>query len=313
MAVYNTPSGMLEQSVSSILAQTWRDFEFLILDDGSGNESTRACLKQAASRDSRIRISWEVHRGLTATLNRGLALARGELIARQDADDWSDSRRLERQTAFLDTHPAVALVGSAAWTHQHDGTPLWAVRMPEEKAAILDAFWRGNPFVHGSVVFRKQAAEHVGGYREELPCSQDYDFFWRLTERAGGANLPEPLYHYRYTAGSVSASRAVEQARAHLAARCLAKSRRAGIPEDVASALREAGLEAELERQGSECAFRAALKQADHLMLAGDYARAGTTYRDLLRSRPRSGLAWAKLARLAIFRVAPRAREMCFR
>ncbi|HEX5431776.1 MAG TPA: glycosyltransferase, partial [Bryobacteraceae bacterium] len=299
--------GMLEQAVQSILRQSHRDFEFLILDDGGSDEGTRACLEKAACTHSRVRLCSEPHRGLTATLNRGIALARGELIARQDADDWSDPARLERQAAFLDAHPAAALVGSAAWTHQHDGSPLWPVRMPETNAAILDAFWRGNPFVHGSVMFRKQAAGQAGGYREELPCSQDYDFFWRLAELAEAANLPDPLYHYRYTAGSVSASRAAEQARAHRAARRLALSRRAGVAESPAAALAEAGSDTVRNT------FRAALKQADHLMLAGDYTRAAKAYRDLLRSHPLSGLAWAKLARLAVFCLAPPAREMCFR
>lgn len=303
MSVWNTPPRMIERSIGSILAQSQGDFEFLILDDGSTEHSTVAALGSAASRDSRIRLSFEPHRGLTATLNRGLTLARGEFIARQDADDWSETRRLELQAAYLGGHPEIGLLGCAAWTHQEDETPLWPVRMPETHSLILTAFWRGNPFVHGSAMFRAAAARAAGGYRETLPCAQDYDFFWRLADSFGAANLEEPLYHYRYSAHSVSSSRASEQARAQAAARAFAAARRRDELEDITSA----AIAAEADE------FPACLKQADHIMLAGHYARAAREYWKLARSRPGSAMAWAKLARLALFSAAPPARRLCFR
>lgn len=306
MSVWNTPVGMLERAVCSILAQSLACFEFLILDDGSTNRPTLDYLEAAAAADRRIGLHREPHRGLTATLNRGLALARGELLARQDADDWSEPRRLELQAAYLDAHPEIGVVGSAAWTHQDDGKALWPVAMPLTHQRILEAFWRGNPFVHGAVMFRATAARELGGYREQLPCSQDYDFFWRLAQAAGSANLREPLYHYRYSAQSVSARRAAEQARAHAAARVLAASRYRGEPEDVAGALAAA------ETLAGDL-LPAALKQADHLMLAGLYRRAARAYWSLARSRPASLTAWAKLARLAVFSAAGPARRWCFR
>ena len=305
MSVWNTPPRMLERSAGSILAQTLSDFEFLILDDGSAEASTRAWLAEAASRDRRIRLSMEPHRGLTATLNRGLALASGELIARQDADDWSEPDRLERQSAFLKAHPGIALLGAAARTYQEDETPLWTVRMPETHAEILAAFPQRNPFVHGSVMFRAAPARRIGGYRSEFPCAQDYDFFWRLADGSGAANLPEPLYHYRYSGASVSASRAADQAHAHAAARFLAQERRLGQTEDVGRAL--AASEA-----GSDEVFRSLLKQADHVMLAGQYRRAARAYFAAARSQPGRLAAWAKLARLGIFSALPPARRLCF-
>lgn len=281
MSVYNTPATLLHRAIRSVLQQTYSDFEFLILDDGSERV-------EIDERDSRIRCRREPHRGLTATLNLGLALARGEFIARQDADDWSEPQRLERQVGFLGDHPEIALLGTAAWTHQRDGTPLWRVRMPETHAEILDAFPRRNPFVHGSVMFRTQAARGARGYREDLPCAQDYDFFWRLAGKHGAANLRHPLYHYRYTPFGVSARRAAEQARGMVAVRQSFEWR----PEDE---------------------LRAALKQADHLMLAGDYRAAAREYGTTLRAHPGSLLAWGKLARLGVFRFAPPLRELCFR
>ena len=190
---------------------------------------------QRAKGDARIRILTEPHRGLTASLNRGLALARGTWIARQDADDWSEPTRLERQVDYFREHPETIVLGTGAWTHQQDGRPLWPLRLPWQHADILRWLPRGNPFVHGSVMFPRAAAVSAGGYREEFRCSQDYDFLWRLAERGNAANLAEPLYHYRYTSGSVSAGRAEEQARAHRAIQLLAASRQRGEPEDIAA------------------------------------------------------------------------------
>jgi glycosyltransferase involved in cell wall biosynthesis len=308
MSVRNTPPPMLAHAVQSILGQTRASFEFLILDDGSTETATLAYLQEFAARDSRIRLCLERHRGLTPTLNRGLALARGAFIARQDADDWSEPHRLERQAAYLEAHPEIGLLGTAAWTHQQDEMPLWPVRMPPDERRILQAFRSGSsPFMHGSVMFRAAMARALGGYREELPCSQDYDLLWRLTETAGAANLAVPLYHYRYSAASVSASRAAEQARAHRAARLLAQARRRGEPEDAARAWADAA-----DFTGRRVSA-AALKQADHMMLAGGYSRAFQTYWDLARSRPLNLLAWAKLARLCLFSVAPPLRRWSFR
>jgi glycosyltransferase involved in cell wall biosynthesis len=311
MAVYDPSLEMLKQAVDSILGQTFADFEFLIVDDGSRNPVVRGFLEQHLTTrpkgDPRIRIAWEPHRGLTASLNRGLALARGAWIARQDADDWSEPVRLERQLEFFRTHPETTVLGTGVRTHQQDGRPLWRLRLPANHGDILRRLPRGNPFVHGSVMFPRAAALAAGGYREEFRCSQDYDFLWRLAERGSAANLPEALYHYRYASGSVSAVRAAEQARAQRAIRCLAAARQKGEREDVAGALAKAG------RAGTPRSPDVLLKQADHLMLAGEYRRAWAAYATLLRAHPENLRAWAKLARLAIFRIFPRLREACFR
>lgn len=158
MAVHDTPAELLDQAIHSIRSQTFDALEFLILDDGSRQESTRAALREHAAADPRIRILWEPHRGLTRTLNRGLATARGEWIARQDADDWSDGTRLERQLEFLASHPECGLCGTAAWAHRHDGKPLWQVPMPASHTEIRAAFSGRNPFVHGSTMFRAKTS-----------------------------------------------------------------------------------------------------------------------------------------------------------
>ena len=311
MAVYDPPVAMLRQAVESVLNQTYRDLEFLIVDDGSQDQGVRDFLARQAAADGRIRVAWEPHRGLTSALNRGLALARTCWIARQDADDWSEPSRLERQVVWFRAFPRTTVLGTSAWTHQQDGQPLWRLRLPRTHAAILAAFPRGNPFVHGSAMFPRAAAEAAGGYREEFPCSQDYDFFWRLAERGSAANLGESLYHYRYTCSSVSAGRGAEQARAHRAIQELGTARQRGEVEDVGRALRNA--ETEISTGASRAFLRAALKQADHRMLAGDYQGAWVAYRELLGSHPGNTAVWAKIGRLGMFRAFPCFREISFR
>jgi hypothetical protein len=304
MTVRDTPARMLQQSIDSILAQTFDAFEFLILDDRSRDAATLACLEQCARRDSRIRLEPSPVEGLPATANVGIARARGEFIARQDADDWSQARRLEVQLEFLRAHPGIGLCGSAAWKHRADGQRLWKTRMPGTAAEIQAAFPKQNPFIHGSTMFRRALALGIGGYREEFRCSLDYDFLWRLSEVAGAANVPEPLYHYRYWGGAVSARRADDQARACRAAQILANSRRRGERENVLVALASGG--------GTGETLRASLRQADHVLLAGEFGRALEAYAALVRAHPRSGLAWAKLARWGIFASVPAARKACF-
>jgi glycosyltransferase involved in cell wall biosynthesis len=307
MSVYDPPVEMLNKAVASLLAQTLVDFELLILNDGGSDPRARARLDSYGQNDSRVRVSHEPHRGIPGTSNQGLKMARGEYIARHDADDWSEPHRLERQCAYLEAHPDVSLVSADTESHSADGGPLWRLRLPHRSNELARALWKGNPFVHGATMFRRQQALAIGGYREAFPCSSDYDFLWRLTEAGKAVNLDEVLYHYRYTGGSISAQRAADQARVFRAAQKLARARRRGEAEDVAGALAAAGAETASE------AFRVLLKQADHRMLAGDFSGARQAYRSVLVAHPWSGLAWAKMIRLAVFRAVPPVREVCFR
>ena len=307
MTVYDPPVEMLRTAVTSVLNQTFTDFEFLILDDGSRDQSVLAELDSLAAADRRIRLFHEPHRGVPATSNRGLALARGTYIARHDADDWSEPDRLLRQVAFLDQHSEITLAGTGTWAHSSAGDPLWRLRLPQTSAEVARTLLHENPFVHGSTMFRRATALAMGGYREEFPCSSDYDFLWRLADAGSAVNLDQVLYHYRYTGGSISARRAADQARTARAAQLLAASRRTGQVEDVREALRIA------ENDTASEPLRASLKQADHLMLAGNFGAAGRAYFQVLASRPSSTLAWAKIARLAVFAAIPAAREVSFR
>jgi glycosyltransferase involved in cell wall biosynthesis len=309
MAVWNPRLEELRKAADSILAQTLRDFEFLIVNDGSTEAGVGRYLAALQSADSRVRVVHGAHRGLTASLNAGVRLAKGELIARQDADDWSEPDRLATQREFFLSNPGATLCGTAAWVHQQNGRRLWRTRPPRSSGEIAGVLERGNPFVHGSAMFSRRAALEVGGYCTALKCSQDYDLFWRLTERGLSINLEAALYHYRYSASSISARKAEEQRLCHRAAQKLAKQRRLGHPTDPDAAIREAGAELELEVG----APRGLLQQADHLLLAGAYRCAARAYFRLAAKHPTNPLTWAKLARCGVFISLPAWREACFR
>jgi glycosyltransferase involved in cell wall biosynthesis len=182
-------------AVRSVLAQTCGDFEFLILDDAS-TDGTRDFLRTL--RDPRVRvIELAENIGLTAALNRGLREAKGEFIARQDADDISHPRRFSRQLAFLRANAKCAAVGSQAWLVDARGRALGKKNLPLTHAGIRFAHLFDNMLAHAAVMFRRAAVLDAGGYDETFTASQDYDLWSRLGERHELANLPQRLVTLR--------------------------------------------------------------------------------------------------------------------
>jgi glycosyltransferase involved in cell wall biosynthesis len=201
MAVYN---GMpyLPQAIDSILQQTWADFEFLILDDCS-TDDTWAVLQGYS--DPRLRlIRQEVNRGQTATLNHGLGLAQGQYIARQDADDLSKPTRLAEQVAFLEAHPDYLMVGTAAELINSRGQVTGQTIHPISDEAIRERFLSDNCFFHGSVMLRRDVVALAGVFREGFRTSQDFDYWLRISESGPVANLPTLLYQYRLHEGQMT-------------------------------------------------------------------------------------------------------------
>jgi glycosyltransferase involved in cell wall biosynthesis len=193
----------LEQAVDSILAQTFTDFEFVIIDDGS-TDATPEVLERYRRTDPRVRVYRQENMGLTASLNRGRARARGEYLARMDSDDIAFRERLERQVEFLDRHPQVALVGSSVMRIDELGREIKWSACPTSHAEIIRALTEYNCFTHPSVMLRNDVLAAVGGYREAYRQGQDYDLWLRLAEGHELANLAEPLLYYRVYAGQVS-------------------------------------------------------------------------------------------------------------
>src|SRR4051812_12524034 len=143
MPVWNGES-FLAEAIESILAQTCRDFEFLIIDDGS-TDGTPAILREFEARDPRVRVLWQQHEGLVAALNAGLAAARAPLIARMDADDVSTPERFELQLAYLQAHPECVVLGTAMLVTDPDGAPIYTQPAETCHATLLRNLLMLNP------------------------------------------------------------------------------------------------------------------------------------------------------------------------
>ncbi len=196
-------------AVESVLAQSWRDFECIVIDDASTDDS--AAIVEALG-DPRIRILRQRENiGLTRCLNRGLREARGEFVARQDADDLSSPERFARQVAFLDAHPEVPLVGTQARLVDQHGHSRGSRDLPLDPGGIRWLSLFDNPVIHTAAMFRTAVVrDELGGYDESFPCCQDYALWARVLERYPVSNLPEHLVTVREHDASVSATRGAE-------------------------------------------------------------------------------------------------------
>jgi len=195
----------IDEAIRSILSQTFRDFEFLIIDDGS-SDRTPAILAEYARKDPRIRVLRnEQNAGIVVSLNRGLAEARGRYVARQDADDTSFPNRIERQVAFLDEHPGVVAVTSEVLEIDAEGRTLRASRRRGDAVSVAWRLLFHNYFYpHSAVTFRLAPVRELGGYREAFRHCEDYDLWTRLAEVGDLVILPDTLLRYRVHSQSVS-------------------------------------------------------------------------------------------------------------
>ncbi|QHG15287.1 glycosyltransferase [Nostoc sp. ATCC 53789] len=204
MPVYNGEF-YLREAIDSILSQTFQDFEFLIINDGS-TDSTREII--CSYDDPRIRlIDNDYNLGLTQSLNKGLKLAEGEFIARQDADDISEPERLVKQVDFLETHPKVALVGT--WYKQIDtqGNLICKCQLPCDCTQIRWNTLFYSPFIHSAVMFQKSSVlEQIGFYNKVAIHAEDYELWCRIALRLKIANLSDYLIQWRIHPSSVTAT-----------------------------------------------------------------------------------------------------------
>jgi hypothetical protein len=244
MGVYNGESA-LAATLDSILAQTYRDFECIVVDDGSTDDTPRI-LAAYASRHPRLRVITQPNAGLTRALIAGCAAARGTYVARHDAGDVSVPRRFEMQLRALDADTELVFV--SCWT-QYTGPelePLYTARgtgRSVKPIRIVDLSCEhgvtDGPTHHGSVMFRRDAYLRAGGYRPQFYYGQDWDLWYRLAEAGTFQILPEVLYTARITPNAISnASRTTQQQLARLSRMALlARSR----GDSEASILEEAG------------------------------------------------------------------------
>lgn len=221
LPVYNG-GPYLEASIRCILEQTFTDFEFIIIDDGSTDGSADVVMRFS---DPRVRFHRQPNQGLAATLNTAIGKARGKWVARQDQDDISLPERLAAQLSFLQHNPHIRLLGTWAKVVDSEGRPIGVHEHPTTHDRIRFDLLIDNPFVHASTIFSKDLWSEVGGYDTDKRVFEDYDLWSRMVERTEAANLPKHLVHYREVGTSISRTttdrneRVIEQRRRNFRAR----------------------------------------------------------------------------------------------
>lgn len=194
MPVYNGEK-YLHEAIDSILAQTFTDFEFIIVDDGS-TDATPRILEEYVQNDSRIRVlTNETNCKLAPSLNIALAAAKAPLIARMDADDWSYPQRFEQQFLFMQEHPETSVLGSSVTFAGTQGGYYPFTENNEIRAFMLF----GNPMLHPTILMKKQILHDIQGYNSNFEVAQDYALWANLAKNKAVvfSNLPQPLVRYR--------------------------------------------------------------------------------------------------------------------
>jgi glycosyltransferase involved in cell wall biosynthesis len=210
MSVYNG-STFLRDAIESVLNQTFNDFELLIIDDGSTDNPLSII---DSFNDSRIRvISNSRNIGLTKSLNIGLTKARGVYIARMDADDASLLNRLEVQYRYFKDNPNVTLLGGGCYYIDSQNIVLREKLRKTGHEDIKFYCFFNNPFIHSSVMFKKDCLNTIGGYNEFYKYAQDYDLWSRWVDYYKVANLKQIVVKWRSTPMSISNAKRDKQAR----------------------------------------------------------------------------------------------------
>jgi len=281
LPVYNAER-YVESAVRSILTQTFRDFELIIINDGS-TDGSKAILEKLAAEDSRIVLISRPNTGYVVALNEAISRSRGLLLARMDSDDISLPTRFEKQVQHLSQNPRCVLVGTDVITMDSDGALIG--RMPDidfsHNAIDRALLRRGWPIVHPAVMMRADAVKKIGAYNTHFCPNEDHDLFLRLAEVGELANLPEVLFQYRKHSASVSATsnqRMTEMVTRIIVTAC----RRRGIP--VPAEVNQLAKPIEAHEQEVSWAWQAMKNK--HIQTARKYAFS------TLRRRPLSIEAW---------------------
>jgi len=223
----------LAEAIESVLSQTFRDFEFVIVDFGSADKSKDIAARYAA-KDSRIRLSEIPLCSYIEAKIAACSLPKSRYIAIQDADDVSLPNRLKEEVEFLEKHPGVGLLGGAVQRIDSDGKPLAiADDYPTEDKDIRLILREWNTFWHPTVLILREAFERVGGYRVAFTQSDDYDLWLRISEHYQCANLKQVVVKYRIHPKQLSLRKRKEQILCALAAQASATLRLAGKPDPL--------------------------------------------------------------------------------
>lgn len=211
MSVYNGEK-YLRESMESILSQTFTDFEFIVVDDGSIDKSKHVI---ASFTDKRIKYVYQENQGIVGALNVGVAAAQGRFIARMDADDIAEPARLLQQVKYLEMNPrCVAVGGNLIFIDEQGKKVLDSPLLLKDGDIKLEMLVR-SPFGHPAVTFRKRQFLQAGGYSAEFKVAEDYDLWVRLARFGTFANINQTVLQYRITTSGISRSNTEAQKAQH--------------------------------------------------------------------------------------------------
>ncbi len=203
MSCYNA-SAYLAEAIESVLSQTYNDYEFVAVNDGS-TDNTLDILRKYASKDGRIRVLDKSNTGLADSLNFGIDAAQGRWIARIDADDVITPDRLARQLSFVKSHRSVVLLGAGCTLVDANGSRIRDYRYPRKHCSLVTHMaFGGASFPHSSAFFRKEAAIGIGRYNTRFARRQDLDLWLRLSQVGEIASVPELLVKKREHPAGIS-------------------------------------------------------------------------------------------------------------
>ena len=202
MSVYNADS-YVKETINSVLSQSFQDFEVLIINDGSTDQTENIILEY---NDKRIVYLFKVNEGLSKALNFGLKLAKGKYIARIDADDICKTDRLLKQYNFLENNPTYLLCGSTTDVIDEKGNFIYTYNnLPLNSYDIKHEMEYKNCIIHSTAFFLRETAIKLGGYYEPIKqYFEDYMLFYKFSQIGDVYNFSEPLIEYRLTPGSIT-------------------------------------------------------------------------------------------------------------
>jgi hypothetical protein len=277
----------LAEAIESILGQTFREFEFIIVDFGSTDDS-KSIVSNYAARDSRVKFHIIPRCGLAEARNAGCFLAQGDYIAIMDADDIADKDRLLWQVEFMDKHPEVSVLGGAVQWIDTTGRVLITAENPVGDREIQSALVERCPLWQPTVLMRRDAFVGAGGYRPLFARAEDYDLWLRMAERFQIANLKEVVLKYRIHPYQVSMRKRAQQTLYMLGAQVAARSRRNGLPDPLdqlkeitPEALVAWGVPRSKQRSSSASECRQWIR---HMCMAGEYPTALKAALEILQS-----------------------------
>ncbi len=220
LSTYNDEK-TIKESVESILTQTYKNFELIVINDAS-NDKTSQILKSV--KDKKVKtISNKKKQGLTKCLNQGLKKAQGKFIARMDADDIALPQRLKAQLEYFEKNSKIVLCGTWAQLINKQGRKIKVKKLPISPAKIKRKVIKFNPFIHSTIMFKKSILKKIGLYNENYKFAQDYEFLLRVVSKMPAANIPQTLLKYRLPSPeSVSVKNLKDQEKYALRARITA-------------------------------------------------------------------------------------------